>query len=155
MKGVFTRDILDFMRALEHHRVRYLLIGGYAVTFHGHSRYTADIDFAYAVDPANAARLFLALQEFWGGDVPNVASVADLLDRGMIFQFGVKPNRIDLLSEVAGIDFDTAWDRRVIARIDEHDLTVSIIGLHDLRLSKAAAGRLKDLDDLANLPTPG
>jgi len=70
----------------------------------------------------------------------------------MVFQFGVKPNRIDLLSRVGGLDFDAAWSRRVVEHIEGLDVPVSIITLQDLRRTKAAARRLKDLDDLENLP---
>lgn len=150
----FSPDMLDFLRVLDRHAVRYLLIGGYAVHFHGHVRFTADIDFAYGADPENAARLYAALHEFWGGDIPVVDSAAELTEAGMVFQFGRKPNRIDLLSLVAGIDFDEAWSRRVVEPIEGLGLSVSIIALEDLRRSKAAAGRPKDLDDLENLPRP-
>ena len=150
----FSPDMLDFLRAMERHRVRYLLIGGYAVHFHGHVRFTADIDFAYQPAPENSARLFAALRDFWGGEIPRVASADELAQVGMVFQFGVKPNRIDLLSRVDGLDFDAAWARRVVERLDGLDLSVSIIALEDLRITKAAAGRLKDLDDLENLPLP-
>ena len=114
--------------------------------------FTADIDFAYDPEVENSARLFDALREFWGGDIPHVASPDELAQPGMVFQFGVKPNRVDLLSRVAGIDFSEAWARRRVEPIDGLGITVSIIALGDLRASKAAAGRLKDLDDLLNLP---
>lgn len=148
----FSPDMLDFLRLLDRHGVRYLLIGGYAVTFYGHVRFTADIDFAYDPAPENSARLFAALREFWGGEIPYVASVEELIQPDMVFQFGVKPNRIDLLSRVAGLDFDEAWSRRVVEHIEGLGVPVSIISLEDLRRTKAAAGRLKDLDDLENLP---
>lgn len=148
----FTPDMIDLLRLFERHRVRYLLIGGYAVHFHGHVRFTADIDFAYDPEPANSARLFDALREFWGGDIPHVADPSELSQPGMVFQFGVKPNRVDLLSQVAGVDFPEAWARRLEEQIEGLDVAVSIISLRDLRASKAAAGRFKDLDDLLNLP---
>lgn len=105
--------------------------------FYGHVRLTADIDFAYKVDPENARRLYAALREFWGGQVPLVEREEDLL-----------------LSHVDGLDFDEAWSRRVIEPIDGLELPVAIVSLEDLRRAKAAAGRPKDLDDLANLPVP-
>ena len=122
--------------------------------FYGHVRLTADIDFAYKVDPENARRLYAALREFWGGQVPLVEREEDLLETGMVFQWGRKPNRIDLLSHVDGLDFDEAWSRRVIEPIDGLELPIAIVSLEDLRRAKAAAGRPKDLDDLANLPVP-
>lgn len=150
----FAADILEFMRVLEAHRVRWLLIGGHAVFLHGYPRLTADVDFAYAPDPENARRLYGALLEFWGGSVPAVNSADELAQEGMIFQFGVPPNRIDLLSRVSGISFDAAWARRIEVEVlgGPAPLTIPVISLADLRAAKRAAGRPKDLDDLENLP---
>lgn len=152
--GQFSPDVLEFLRLLDKHAVRYLLIGGYAVFYHGYPRLTADIDFAYDPAPDNAARLYAALAEFWGGSVPAVGGAAELTEVGMVFQFGRAPNRIDLLSRVSGIDFGDAWSRRVSAQIegDGADIPLAVISLADLRSAKAAAGRPKDLDDLENLP---
>lgn len=149
----FSTDMLEFLRLMDAHGVRYLLIGGYAVTYYGHVRFTADIDFAYSPDAENCGRLYSALLEFWGGQIPHVASPDELTRVGMVFQFGVKPNRIDLLSRVEGLAFDEAWARRNVVLIEGPGLPISIISLQDLRRTKAAAGRLKDLDDLENLPT--
>ena len=150
----FSPDMLEFLDQLSRHGVRYLLIGGYAVHFHGHCRFTADIDFAFPPDGDNAERMFGALRDFWGGDVPHVRSAEELLQPGLILQFGVKPNRIDLLNRVDGIDLDASWERRIEERIEGSGIPLSIISLPDLRASKRAANRLKDQDDLLNLPVP-
>lgn len=152
--GAFTDDVLEFVRTLHEHGVRYLVIGGYAVHFHGYTRFTADIDFAYDPEPANAQRLYDALFAFWDGLIPVVESAEELAQVGMVFQFGRKPNRIDLLSQVDGIVFAEAWARRIVEPVSGHEFPINIVALTDLRASKAAAGRAKDLDDLENLPVP-
>lgn len=150
---ILSPDVLDFIALLEKHGVRYLLIGGHAVVYHGYPRLTVDVDFAYDPSAENASALFSALTEFWGEPVPVVDSASELAQAGMVFQFGRPPNRIDLLSQVPGIDLGVALDRCVRARLPCGQ-AVSIIGLEDLRAAKRAAGRLKDLDDLENLPKP-
>lgn len=150
----FTQDIVEFLDLLDRRGVQYLLIGGHAVHFHGYSRFTSDIDFAYCPRPDNAERLYAALADFWGSEIPNVRSPADLQEPSVVIQFERRPNRIDLINNVKGIDFDQAWSRRVVEPLDGTHISVSVISLVDLRRSKAAAGRLKDLDDLLNLPVP-
>lgn len=101
----------------------------------------------------NAERLFATLQEFWGGPVPAVSAPAELAVEGMVFQFGRPPNRIDLLSNVSGIQFEQAWDARLEARLvgGNEDIPLPFVGLSDLVASKRAAGRPKDLEDLRYL----
>jgi hypothetical protein len=85
------------------------------VIFHGYARLTGDADLFYDRDPANADRLFRALTEFWDGPIPGVATAAELAAPGVIIQFGVPPNRIDLINEVDGVSFGAAWRSRVEA----------------------------------------
>ena len=100
---------------------------------------------AYARGTANLK----ALQDFWRGPVPAVAAAVEFEEVEMVFQFGVPPNRIDLLSAVSGVDFETAWQSRVETKLG--DTVVPFLGLSDLIASKRAAGRSKDLEDLAFL----
>lgn len=150
---VLSRDVQEFIGLLEKHDVRYLLVGGHAVFFHGYPRLTADVDFAYDPAPDNAKALYAALVEFWGDPVPVVQDAAELAQVGMIFQFGRPPNRIDLISNLKGVDIGQALARRVRGPLPK-GAGVWLIGLEDLRRAKAAAGRPKDLDDLENLPLP-
>ena len=153
---LLSPDVVELIATFERFGVKYLLIGGHAVFFHGYPRLTADVDFAYDPSPGNVERLYAALREFWGGGVPAIESAAELGEVGMVFQFGRPPNRVDLLSATAGLSFDEAYSRRVVARVREGtvEIPVSVISLADLRATKAAAGRNKDLDDLMNLPFP-
>lgn len=148
----FSEDVQEFLRLLHEHRVRYLIVGGEAVILHGHPRYTGDVDFHYQPTPENARRLFEALREFWGGSVPAVATSEELLQDGIVVQYGRPPNRIDLLSRVDGVEFDTAWERRVDVLLTGNlSFTIPFLSVTDLIASKRAAGRHKDLEDLRYL----
>jgi hypothetical protein len=105
----FSPDTRDFIGLLHSHEVRYLIVGGEAVIFHGHARLTGDVDFFFGREPANLARLFAALDAFWDGDVPGLTSAADLSPHGTIVQFGQPPNRIDLINAIEGVRFDEAF----------------------------------------------
>lgn len=153
---VFSKDAQEFLRMLAKHAVRYLLIGGTAVHYHGYPRLTGDIDFLYDCRPDNVGRLWAALVEFWAGSVPSLAAAAELEDPNVVVQFGRPPNRIDLIASLRSVPFDDAWGRRVSETIvvAGAQVPISIIGLSDLRRSKMEAGRPKDIDDLDHLPGP-
>lgn len=148
--SAFSPDVQDFLRALCVHEVRFMIVGGEAVIFYGHIRVTGDIDVYYDREHGNAASLFKALEEFWQGDIPNLEGPSELEVKGVILQFGVPPNRIDLLNEIDGVDFASAWQRRtqVTLECESGDIPFSYIGLEDLIQNKRAAGRPKDQDDL-------
>ena len=153
--GLFSRDALEFLRLLAEHRVRYVLIGGTAVHYHGYPRLTGDVDFLYDCSRDNAERLWRALLAFWGGSVPSVASADELADPEIVVQFGRPPNRIDLIASLRSIPFEEAWATRVQESIEDESgrkIPVGVLGLAALRRSKAEAGRPKDLDDLEHLP---
>jgi len=146
-------DIKELLALFTKHRVRFLVAGGEAVIHHGHARFTGDIDLFYEATPLNARRLFAALEEFWGGDVPAVSAPEDLLEPSVVVQFGVPPKRIDLISELGTVSFARAWGRRVRETIPvgKRKIALPILGLADLLQSKRDAGRLKDLDDIEHL----
>ena len=148
--AAFSPDVLDFLRLLQRGKVRCLIIGGEAVIFHGYPRLTGDIDFFYEPTARNAGRLFAALNEFWEGRIPGLCTAEELLEEGVIFQFGRPPNRIDLHNRIDGISFKEAWTSRITAEVGA--ITVFYIGLGPLRRNKRASGRAKDLDDLEHLP---
>jgi predicted nucleotidyltransferase len=146
-------DIQELIRVLHAHGVRYLVVGGEAVIHHGYPRLTGDVDLFFEQTPGNCERLFAALAEFWGGSVPALSDASELLDPDLILQFGRPPNRIDLIGQLAGVSFRSAWPRRVreVLRTGEGEFPMPIIGLNDLLTSKRAAGRHKDLDDVDHL----
>lgn len=134
--------------------MRYLIAGGEAVIFHGHARLTGDVNLFYDRSPANTARLYAALAEFWGGSVPGLGSSQDLSEAGILTQYGVPPNRIDLINDIDGVPFDQAWSGRIeasMASATEGSVSVPYIGLAELIQNKVAAARPKDLDDVAYL----
>ena len=149
----FSPDIRDFIVALNRHQVRYLIIGGEAVIFYGYARYTGDVDFFYDPAEANARALFAALKEFWGGKVPDMADHTELMDIGMIIQFGRPPNRIDLLNQIDGVAFKEASDSptQVDLCLGTQTIGLPYLSLQNLIQNKQASGRSKDLDDLRYL----
>ena len=140
-------DFKEFLRLLIDHKVEYLIIGGYAVGFHGHPRATGDMDIWIANDKTNAEKLLLVLTEF-GFNTP-LLNLDLLLSPGKIIRMGLPPLRIEILNQISGIEFDDCWPRRIQFEVD--DLLVSFIGLEDLKKNKKAAGRHKDLADLESL----
>ena len=140
-------DLREFIALLNSHEVEYLVVGGHAVAFHGHPRFTGDMDFLIRPTPRNAARVLDALREFGFGGVG--ITEKDLVEPGRIVQLGQPPNRIDILTSISGVDFDSAWDTHVESVMD--DLPVNLIGWEALVRNKRASGRPKDLADLDKL----
>ncbi len=155
MRGdYFSPDVRELAELLDRHDVRYLLVGGEAVIYHGYPRLTGDVDFWWEQTAVNAGRLFAALREFWGGTVPGVAAENELLEPNVIVQFGRPPHRIDLVSAIDGVTFENAWPDRVKETLDlegGRQLPFAVIGLADLVANKRAAARHKDLDDVEHL----
>lgn len=141
-------DFSEFLKLLNTHRVRYLIVGAYAVGFHGHPRATADIDIWVPMREETAQQLVSVLRNF-GFDVPQL-STEPFLRPDQVIRLGVPPVRIELLTTIAGVEFDECYARGVRARLGEVD--VRIIALDDLKANKRAAGRHQDLADLEHLP---
>lgn len=152
--SAFSADVVEFIGLLRRFAVRCLVVGGEAVIFHGYPRLTGDIDFFYDRTPANATRLFRALEVFWDHDIPGVDAAEELLEPGIIIQFGRPPNRIDLHNHITGVSFARAWKSRIAIQLEtgSGSLRLHYIGIGPLRRNKRATGRAKDLDDLEHLP---
>jgi Nucleotidyl transferase of unknown function (DUF2204) len=148
--ALFSPDTRDLIALLHKHRVRYLIVGGGAVIYYGHIRTTGDVDFFYDRADENAQRLFAAVDEFWAGHIPNLGGWKELAEPGMILQFGVPPNRVDLINNIDGVKFADAWPNRltVTLLVGESPVEVFLIGLDDLIKNKEASGRPQDLKDL-------
>jgi len=149
----FSKDVQDFLKLLAEHDVKYLIVGGEAVIYYGHARLTGDVDFFYRSTKKNAAKLYRALDEFWGGDIPGISAVEEIMEPGLILQFGVPPNRIDLINRISGISFQEAWKGRKTTSIEigGKQIPMYLIGLKELIKNKEAIGRPKDLEDLKYL----
>lgn len=129
------------------HQVEYLLIGGYAVSYHGYPRTTAGMDIWIAIQKENAKKVVTVLKEF-GFDTPHLT--ADLfLRENQIIRMGNPPMRIELLTTISGVCFEECYSQRTIGVID--DVEVQIINLEHLKRNKQASARQKDLDDLEHL----
>ena len=141
-------DFKEFLQLLNSHGVEYLVVGGYAVGHHAFPRATGDLDVWIAVNPKNAASMVAVLKQF-GFNLPELTDKL-FLEEGRITQMGVPPVRIEILTKISGVRFEECYENRTIAEVD--GITVNIIGLDELKKNKRAAGRLKDLNDLENLP---
>ena len=147
------QDYRDLLSAFHAHGVRYLIVGGYAVSFHAQPRFTRDLDLFIGADPSNAKAAYAALSSF--GAPLDAIGVDDLADRSGFVRFGREPRGIDILPDIPGVDFDAAWARRVEDVIDTATgLTANFISREDLIAAKLAAGRPQDLADAAALQEP-
>jgi hypothetical protein len=140
-------DFKEFLRLLAEERIEYLLVGGYAVGFHGFPRPTGDLDIWIATSPENARRMVSALGKFGFASAGASQDLFTQPDR--IVRMGVPPVRVEVMSSVSGLQFGECYARRVIATID--GVEASVISKADLVRNKAAAGRPKDLADLEQL----
>jgi len=138
------KDLREFVASLISQRVEFVVVGGHAVAYHGHPRYTGDIDFLLRPTPDNAVRVLEALRIFGFGDLG--LTVEDFTRLGNVVQLGRPPNRIDLLTTISGVDYEAAWAGRVTAVLD--DLPVPFLGWDELIANERASGRVKDLADI-------
>jgi hypothetical protein len=140
-------DFEDFLRLLEAHRVDYMIVGGYAVAYHGFPRFTKDIDIFFATDADNLGRLHEALIAF--GFQASTVSVETLRRPDAVLAIGIEPVRIDLLNRIDGILFEEARPHTVRGRYG--DCEVTFIGRADLLHNKRSTGRQRDLADIEEL----
>jgi hypothetical protein len=141
-------DFKEFLKLLKEHNVRYLLIGGYAVGYHGYPRATDDMDIWVAIQPDNAQRLVSALKAF-GMDDPELKSEL-FLRKQIIVRMGFAPLRLEISTTISGVEFEECYARRLVGTLD--GVEVNLIDLHNLKKNKRASGRPKDIADLENLP---
>ena len=135
------------LRLFHEENVEFLVIGAHALAAHGHVRATLDIDLWVRPTPENARRVWRALERF---RAPlSKMEIGDFAEPEVLYQIGVPPSRIDIMTSVTGLEFDAAWSRRIMATFG--DIVVPVLGGQDLRAAKRAAGRLKDLADLEEL----
>jgi hypothetical protein len=144
------KDFKDLLSAFHARGVKYLIVGGYAVSFHSQPRATKDMDLFVRADPDNAKAVYAALVAF-GAPIADI-SVDDLADPLQFVRFGREPLAVDIMPGIDGVDFDAAWERRVEGLIDaESGLMGFFISKEDLIASKLAAGRLRDLADVEEI----
>ena len=146
-KVEINRDFLDLLSAFNAHDVRYLVVGGIAYSAHVEPRYTKDLDVWIDSTPDNALRAWNALAKF-GAPLRDVTP-QDLATPGVVYQVGVPPRRVDVLTSLLAVTFAEAWPQRLQTEYD--GVPVSVIGRDDLIRNKRAVGRQRDKDDVRRL----
>ena len=140
-------DSIELLAVFARENIKYLIVGGYAVSFHAEPRYTKDIDIFIATDPKNAKAIYDALTKF-GAPLEGVTP-QDFENKEQFFMIGVPPNRIDILMGIPGILFEDAWVKRIEADIE--GVIINYISRDDLITAKRAVGRAQDLLDIQAL----
>ena len=140
-------DFRDLLALFNAHQVEYMIVGGYALAFHGAPRYTGDIDIFVGATSENARRILTALDEFGFGSLG--LTVEDFESPDNVVQLGAPPVRIDLITSITGVSWEDALSDCVDGKYGE--LPVKYIGLNEFISNKRATGRKKDLSDLEAL----
>ncbi len=143
-------DFSELLLAFNAHHVEYLLVGAHALAVYGHVRATKDIDVWVRPDPENAEKVLKALSVF-GAPLGDLTQ-DDLSKPGTIFQIGVPPLRIDVITAIDGVNFDDAWNDRFQTNFD--NVSLFVISRQHLIANKKSAGRLQDLADVEQLEAP-
>lgn len=140
-------DLREFIESLNSNHVEFVVVGGYALAFHGFPRFTGDLDILVRPSAENAARLEQALVSCGFGSLGLKAT--GFPQPGQVIQLGHPPNRIDILTSITGISFDEIWSRRIAAELDS--VPVHFIDRDSFLRNKRATGRAKDKADLESL----
>lgn len=147
METPLPPDFKEFLRLLNSAKIEYLIVGGFAVSFHGYPRPTGDLDIWIALHPATARSMLAVIEQFGFADT---GATPELLQTpNKVIRMGMPPVRIEILTSISGVEFGACHKRRVEAHLD--GVPVSIISADDLRANKAAANRDKDRNDLKHL----
>ena len=146
-----SKDLREFIELLNSKKVKYLIVGGYAVAYHGHPRFTGDIDFFVESSPGNASLLEDILRTFGFADLG--MSKEDFLKPEQVIQLGRPPNRIDILTSISGVNFSEAWNTKTTADFD--GLPVFIISKKFLIQNKKTVQRAQDIADLNKISGEG
>jgi len=141
-------DFKDFLRFLNSHSVRYLIVGGYAVGYHGYPRATGDMDIWIEISESNAKKVTAAFHDFGLSD----ESISEnlFLEKNRVIRMGEPPVRLEVITTASGVNFNECFSNREVIEID--GIPANFIALEDLKKNKHAAGRYKDMDDLEHLP---
>ena len=142
-----SSDYGDLFRILNRHRVKYLVVGAYAVVYYTEPRFTKDLNIWVDTDAKNADKVYKALKEF-GAPLKNIFP-EEFADKNVIYQIGVAPIRVDIIMDLPGIKFDLAWKNR--SRTKYGAIPINVIGMKELIKSKKKARRTQDRLDLEKL----
>jgi hypothetical protein len=142
-----NRDFVEMLHALSAAGADFLVVGAHALAAHDQPRATEDLDIWVRPSPDNAEKVWRGLAAY-GAPLENL-SAEELAVPGLVFQLGVKPYRVDILTAISGVTFDEAWPNRVI--VNQYGLTYGVLGRNELVRNKRASGRPKDIVDADNL----
>jgi len=149
MGNIFHDDFKDFIKALNNQEVDYILVGGYSVILHGYSRTTGDLDIWVNPTTDNYNKLIKAFYEF-GMAIFDMSKENFLYNKEVdVFTFGKPPVSIDIMKEVKGLEFESAYKRSAI--VETEGITIRLVDYRDLIKAKKASGRAKDINDIENL----
>jgi hypothetical protein len=143
-----NQDFKEFIALLNKHKVKFIIVGAYAVGFHGYVRNTGDLDIWIDTDNDNAEKIISALHEFGFSSLD--ISIEDLTKKDFVIQLGLPPHRLDLLTSVTALNFDECYSKIQVTAIDGVELP--FVDLESLKKNKRSTGRNKDLGDVENLP---
>ena len=142
-----NQDFVEMLSELSAAGAEFIIVGAHALAVHGLPRATGDLDIWIRSTPENAGKVWKALMVF--GAPLDQLSMNDLSTPGIIFQIGVVPCRIDILTDIDGVEFDEAWANRRYIKI--HGIDIPVIGMQELLKNKKAAGRPQDIADVTRL----
>lgn len=146
-KFKLENDFIDFLRLCNEHGVKYLVVGGYAVSIHGYPRYTKDLDVCIESSEENAEKMVQVINDFGLGSLK--LTKEDFLKKNFVTQLGYEPLRIDILNEMDGVSFYEAWQNK--RRVAYESVEINFIGYNELLILKQLAGRSQDLTDIKKL----
>jgi predicted nucleotidyltransferase len=141
------RDFVDFVKLCNQHQLKYLVVGGYAVSIHGYPRSTKDLDICIELSDKNAEKMLKVLDDFGFGSLKLTKD--DFLKTDFITQLGNEPVRIDILNDIDAVPFEEAWNNRKLVNYEGE--IIPFIGYRELIIMKMKAGRLQDIADISKL----
>ncbi len=145
---IISDDFEDFLKLLNQYKVEYLVVGGYAMAFHGKPRYTGDLDVWINISEDNSIKMVSVINDFGFGSVG--FTVNDFSRPNLINQIGYPPLRIDILTSIDGVDFEVAYSQKLELCLDDN-FKIFYIGLDELIKNKKSSGRKIDLADVSDL----
>ncbi|MFT3709149.1 MAG: hypothetical protein QM817_16015 [Archangium sp.] len=146
LDATLSADFYDLLREFHRVGVRFLVVGAHALSAHGVTRATGDLDVWVEASPENAILVHRALEAFGAPLSAHAITAADFEKQGTVYQMGLPPLRIDVLTQISGVQFSEAWATRTIVKV--RDLELPVLGKATLIANKRAAGRPKDLLDV-------
>lgn len=142
-----NKDFKEFLELLNSNKVKYLVVGGYALGFHGYPRYTGDIDIWIGISEENAKRMQKVVEDFGFSSLD--LNSKDFLLQDTVIQLGFPPMRIDVITSIDGVCFEEAFVNKKTAVFG--GVEINFIGLEDFKMNKKSSGRKQDLVDLESL----